>query len=162
MEDQEEVPDMLAQRGIAVEEAVAMYEDGKLDDAFPGIERTDIDAYLAPTHWNGTYPISSSFCEFGMHTNKIKLRPQPSPNGFVFLADHVGDLMLVVLSKHFRRRIHVHHVEAVQILPYSDEWEPAFEAPIHLAYFQNHYDGVTPPVVVGDDVEAARALSNMA
>jgi hypothetical protein len=69
--------------------------------------------------------------------------------------------MLVVLSKHFRREVHVHHVEAVHILPYSDEWEPAFEAPIHLAYFQNHYDGVTPPGGVAADVEAARALSAM-
>jgi hypothetical protein len=161
MEDQEEVPDMLAQRKIAVDEAVAMYEDGKLDDAFPGIERADIDAYLAPAYWNGTLPFSKSFCEPGIHTDRMKLGPPPSANSFVFLADNVGDLMLVVLSKHFRRRIHVHRVEAVHILPYSDEWEPVFEAPIHLAYFQNHYDGVTPLWVVEADVEAARALSDM-
>jgi hypothetical protein len=60
MEDQEELPDMLGQRKIAVDEAVAMYEDGKLHDAFPGIERADIEAYLAPAYWNGTFPISSS------------------------------------------------------------------------------------------------------
>ena len=63
MEDQGQVSDMLSQRRIAVDEAVQMLQDGKLDDAFPGITRADIEAYLAATYWSGTFPIPARYAK---------------------------------------------------------------------------------------------------